>query len=349
MSIARPFSTVTSIAHVSGQSCGHAARTTRRVEVSELSRGAIASALYVPRPFATAVTAVGRPRYPRAMARDNTMPTVRLADGTSVPALGLGTWRMGESARTRKREVAALRAGIDVGMTLFDTAEMYGDGRAEEVLAEAIDRRRDDVFVVSKVYPHNAGARSAIAACERSLKRLRTDRLDCYLLHWRGRIPLAETVGAFERLRRDGKIVRWGVSNFDTADVDELLALPDGGNCAVNQVLYHVGERGIEWSLLPLCRRRSIRVMAYAPVGEGALLRNAKLMRIAGAAGITPAQLALAWLLRHDDVISIPQTSNVAHVRENRAAAAIVLSPATLAEIDAAFPPPKSASPLAVI
>jgi len=217
--------------------------------------------LYVEWHRPIAMTAAVRQRYPSTMAvRDNTMPTVRLADGTNVPALGLGTWRMGESARTRKREVAALRAGIDVGMTLFDTAEMYGDGRAEEVLAEAIDGRRDDVFVVSKVYPHNAGARSAIAACERSLQRLRTDRLDLYLLHWRGRIPLAETVGAFERLRRDGKIMRWGVSNFDTADMDELLALPDGAQCAVNQVLYHVGERGIEFSLLPLCRKRSIAV-----------------------------------------------------------------------------------------
>jgi diketogulonate reductase-like aldo/keto reductase len=256
---------------------------------------------------------------------------------------------MGETARRRTQEIAALRAGIDAGMTLVDTAEMYGDGGAEDMLGEAMDGRRDEVFVVSKVYPHNAGARSAIAACERSLRRLRTDRLDLYLLHWRGRIPLAQTVAALERLRRDGKIVRWGVSNFDAADIDELLTLPDGANCAVNQVLYHVGERGIEWSLLSLCRRHSIRVMAYAPVGEGALLRNAKLMRIASAAGITPAQLALAWLLRHDDVISIPQTSNVAHVLENRAAAAIVLSPATLAEIDAAFPPPKSASRLAVI
>lgn len=289
-------------------------------------------------------------RYPWPMiARNATMPVVRLADGAKVAALGMGTWRMGEIARRRAHEVAALRAGIDAGMTLVDTAEMYGDGGAEEVLGEAIDGRRDEVFVVSKVYPHNADARSAIAACERSLRRLRTDRLDLYLLHWRGRIPLAETVAAFERLRRDGKIARWGVSNFDTDDIDELLALPDGANCAVNQVLYHVGERGIEWSLLPLCRQHSIPVMAYAPVGEGALLRNAALMRIASAAGITPAQLALAWLLRRDDVVSIPQTSNVTHVLENRAATAIDLSRTTLAEIEAAFPPPKRASRLAVI
>jgi len=306
--------------------------------------------LYVAPRFQIAMTAPGCPRYPRAMAtRDDTMPTVRLADGKRVPALGLGTWRMGESARTRKREVAALRAGIDAGMTLVDTAEMYGDGGAEEVLADAIDGRRDDVFVVSKVYPHNAGARSAIAACERSLKRLRTDRLDCYLLHWRGRVPLAETVGAFERLRRDGKIARWGVSNFDVADIDELLALPGGAHCTVNQVLYHVGERGVEFSLLPLCRKHSIAVMAYAPVGEGALLRNAALIRIARAAGISAAQLALAWLLRREHVISIPQTSDIAHVRENRGATAIELSPATIAAIDAAFPPPAASTRLAVI
>src|SRR6476646_2550361 len=254
------------------------------------------------------------------VVRDNTMPTVRLADGTKVPALGLGTWRMGESARTRKREVAALRAGIDAGMTLFDTAEMYGDGRAEEVLAEAIDGRRDDVFVVSKVYPHNAGARSAIAACERSLQRLRTDRLDLYLLHWRGRIPLAETVDAFERLRKDGKIVRWGVSNFDTGDLEELLALPEGSRCAVNQVLYHLGERGIEWSLAGLCRRQAIAVMAYSPFDEGRLLGNADLSRIARSLGVTSAQLALAWLLHHEDVIAIPKASSAAHVEDNRAA-----------------------------
>ena len=334
---------------MSGQSCGHAARTICRVEDWEPSSGAIAPLLYV---------AEARKRgdsgsagaYPVLMtARDATMPTVRLADGTHVPALGLGTWRMGEAARSRKREITALRAGIDAGMTLVDTAEMYADGGAEEVLADAMDGRRDDVFIVSKVYPQNAGARSMIAACERSLARLRTDRLDLYLLHWRGRIPLAETIDAFERLRRQGKIVRWGVSNFDTDDIDELLALPDGDRCVVNQVLYHIGERGIEFSLLPRCVERSIAVMAYAPVGEGALLRDAALIRIAEEARITPAQLALAWLLRREQVISIPQTSDVAHVRENRAATSIDLSAATLAAIDVAFPPPKKRSRLAVI
>jgi diketogulonate reductase-like aldo/keto reductase len=188
-----------------------------------------------------------------------------------------------------------------------------------------------------------------VAACERSLRRLATDRLDLYLLHWRGRIPLAETVDAFERLRRDGKILRWGVSNFDAADVEELLALPDGRRCAANQVLYHLGERGIEWSLAALCRRHGIALMAYSPVGEGALLREPALVRIARSIGATPAQVALAWLLARENVIAIPQTSDVAHVRENRAATTLVLAPATLAQLDAAFPPPTRARPLAVI
>jgi diketogulonate reductase-like aldo/keto reductase len=202
---------------------------------------------------------------------------------------------------------------------------------------------------VSKVYPHNASARGAAAACERSLRRLATDRIDLYLLHWRGRIPLAETVAAFERLRRDGKILRWGVSNFDVGDIEELVALPEGSRCAVNQVLYHLGERGVEWSLADLCRRRGIAVMAYSPVGEGTLLRDPKLVRISHSIGATPAQVALAWLLRHDDVIAIPQTSDVAHVIENRGAASLALAPATLAQLDVAFPPPARARPLAVI
>ena len=277
------------------------------------------------------------------------MPTVRLADATSVPALGLGTWRMGDDARRGAHELNALRAGIEAGFTLFDTAEMYGDGGAETLLGQAIAGRRDEMFVVSKVYPHNAGARNAVAACERSLRRLGTDRLDLYLLHWRSRIPLAETVAAFERLRRDGKILRWGVSNFDVADMNELLALPDGPRCAVNQVLYHLGERGIEWDLAGLCKRHRVALMAYSPLGEGALLRSRKLARISAAAGATPSQVALAWLLRRDDVIVIPQTSNVAHVVENRAAASLRLSEATLAKLDAAFPPPSRSRPLAVI
>ena len=205
------------------------------------------------------------------------------------------------------------------------------------------------MFVVSKVYPHNAGRKSAIAACERSLRRLRTDRLDLYLLHWPGSIPLAETVDAFERLRADGKIAHWGVSNFDRDAMHRLAALPEGGHCATNQVLYHLGERGIEWDLLPWMRQFNMPVMAYCPLGEGALLRNRRLATIATAIGVTPAQLALAWLLHAKDVIAIPASADVDHVRDNRAAADLVLDSSTLAALDAAFPPPKAASRLAVV
>src|SRR5438477_9954560 len=197
------------------------------------------------------------------MSAHSSIPKVSMPDGVRVPALGLGTWRMGERGRDHDAEIASLRLGIELGMTVIDTAEMYGDGGAEELVCEAIAGQRDRVFLVSKVYPHNAGAKSAIIACERSLKRLGTDRLDLYLLHWRGRIPLAETVGAFERLRRDGKIVRWGVSNFDVQDIAELLALGGGEHCAANQVLYHMGERAIEWRLTELCRVHRIAVIAY--------------------------------------------------------------------------------------
>jgi diketogulonate reductase-like aldo/keto reductase len=274
---------------------------------------------------------------------------VSLPDGASVPALGLGTWRMGETRGMATREAAALALGVDLGMTLIDTAEMYGDGGAEEVVAKAIAGRRAEVFLVSKVYPHNAGRTSAIAACERSLRRLQTDRLDLYLLHWRGRIPLAETVGAFERLRRDGKIVRWGVSNFDADAMHELWALPDGQECATNQVLYHVGERGIEWDLLPWMRKHRLPVMAYSPLGQGSLLANRRLAAIATRVGASAAQLALAWLVRQGDLIVVPQSTNPAHVRANRAAVGCTLDAATLAAIDAALPPPPGPSPLAIL
>jgi len=277
------------------------------------------------------------------------VPTVRLNDGAEVPALGVGTWHMGESARGRTREVAALRAAIAAGMTLVDTAEMYGDGGAEEIVGDAIEGLRDRVFVVSKVYPHNAGRKSAIDACERSLRRLRTDRLDLYLLHWRGRIPLEDTIDAFERLRNAGKIVRWGVSNFDVRDIEALLALPAGRNCAVNQVLYHLGERGVEWSLASFCRRNAMALMAYSPFGEGPLLQNAELRRIARAIGATAAQVALAWLLSRESVIAIPKASDVAHVAENRACTNVTLTDETLAALDRAFPPPRRATRLAVI
>jgi diketogulonate reductase-like aldo/keto reductase len=277
------------------------------------------------------------------------IPQVSLADGTRVPALGLGTWKMGERPGSAAREAAALAHGMGLGMTLVDTAEMYGDGGAEEVVARAIAGRHASAFVVSKVYPHNAGARSMPAACERSLRRLGRDCIDLYLLHWRGSVPLAESVDAFERLRAAGKIRRWGVSNFDTADMEELLALPEGRHCAVNQVLYNLVERGIEWRLLDWCRRRGISVMAYSPVAQGSLAANRKLAAIARQLAVTPAQLALAWVLTRAQVIAIPQSSNLAHIDANRAAAAIRLDEGVLAALDAAFPPPRKSAPLSII
>ncbi len=277
------------------------------------------------------------------------LPTVAFADGARVPAVGLGTWTMGERSGDVAREAAALAAGLDLGLTLIDTAEMYGSGGAERVVARAIAKRRDDVFVVSKVLPQNASARGTIAACEKSLARLATDRIDLYLLHWRGAHPLAETVDAFERLRRAGKIVRWGVSNFDVDDMRELLALPDGAHCASNQVLYNLAERGIEWELRALCQQHGIRVMAYSPFGQGALLGERKLATLAAPLRVTPAQLALAWLLAQRDVIAIPMSANPAHVAECRAAADLRLSIEALAAIDRAYPPPRRARPLAVL
>ncbi|MCC6195919.1 MAG: aldo/keto reductase [Burkholderiales bacterium] len=254
---------------------------------------------------------------------------------------------MGERRASAAREVAALRAGIAAGLTLLDTAEMYGDGGAEKIVARAVGAGRERVFIVSKVYPHNASVTGTIAACERSLARLRTDRIDLYLLHWRGRHPLAETVAAFERLRKDGKIRYWGVSNFDVADMEELFALPEGSRCAANQVLYNVAERGIEWRLRALCQQHDVPIMAYSPLYQGALAGHQKLATVAASAGVTPVQLALAWLLAQPGVIAIPQSSNVDHIAECRAAADVRLSRATIAAIDAAFPPPKRARPLA--
>jgi len=277
------------------------------------------------------------------------MPSVTFPDGTTVPALGLGTWTMGEREIRAADEAAALALGFDLGMTLVDTAEMYADGGAEGIVARAIAGRRDRLFVVSKVYPHNAGRKSAISACERSLKRLKTDRLDLYLLHWRGQIPLAETVAAFEQLRADGKIVRWGVSNFDTADMRELFALAEGRHCATNQVLYHLGERGIEWDLLPWLREHRIPLMAYSPLGQGALLLNPGLASIARRSGATPAQIALGWLLRSPDVIAIPESADTEHIRANRAAASLRLDAPMLDAIDAAFSPPMGPTPLSII
>ena len=277
------------------------------------------------------------------------IPAVTLADGTKVPALGLGTWNMGEHANRAAREVAALTHGLDLGLTLIDTAEMYGDGGAEEIVARAVGRRRDATFIVSKVYPQNAGTKSLPVACDRSLRRLGRECIDLYLLHWRGRIPLAETVDAFERLRAAGKIRRWGVSNFDTKDMAELHALADGRNCAVNQVLYNLAERGIEWRLRDWCSAHDVAIMAYSPMAQGALLTNRKLVAIARNAGVSPVQLALAWLLAQPQVIAIPQSSNLAHLDEIRAAANLRLDQGVLAALAAAFPPPANERPLAMI
>lgn len=268
------------------------------------------------------------------------IPIVSLPTGETIPVLGQGTWTIADRPARRAEAVTALRAGIDAGMTLIDTAEMYGDGASEELVGEAVAGRRDAVFLVSKVYPHNAGRQSAIAACERSLRRLKVDCLDLYLLHWRGSIPLAETVGAFERLTADGKIRHWGVSNFDCDDMEELLA--EGGSAvAVNQVLYNCGRRGIEFDLMPWQDERGIPVMAYSPIEQGRLPRHPVLAAIAARhPGATAAQVALAFTLRRGGVVAIPQMATPSHVAENRPAADLRLSPEDLAEIDRAFPPP---------
>ena len=268
------------------------------------------------------------------------MKHVTLPGGEHVPALGLGTWRMGESAARRGQEVAILRQGLDRGLSLIDTAEMYGEGGAEEVIAEAIAGRRDDVFIVSKVYPHNASRQGVVAACNRSLARLASDTIDLYLLHWRGTYPLAETVEGFEQLKRSGKIRHWGVSNLDSSDMNELLGLEAGRSCAANQVKYHLGRRGIEWDLLPQMQDRGIPVMAYSPLGQGDLLRDATLARIARRHGTSAASIALAWVLRHDGVIAIPKTADPDHLEEIVGALDVSLAEEDFSELDAAFPPP---------
>jgi len=275
--------------------------------------------------------------------------TTRLPSGTAVPTLGQGTWYMGENAQKRGGEVAALRHGIELGMVLIDTAEMYASGGAEEVVGEAIAGQRDGLFLVSKVLPSNASRAGTIRACEDSLRRLGTDRIDLYLLHWRGRYPLAETVEAFERLKADGKILGWGVSNFDVGDMAELARVPQGGNVQANQVLYNLEARGIDFDLLPEAARAGMLVMAYSPINQGSLAKAGALAPIAARHGVTPAQIALAWTMRHAHVIAIPKASSLAHVAANRAAADIVLTPQDLAEIDAAFPPPRRKQPLEMI
>ena len=276
--------------------------------------------------------------------------TVRLPDETDVPALGQGTWFMGEGRHPAAAEADALRLGIDLGMTLIDTAEMYGDGGAEKVVAEAIAGQRGKVFLVSKVYPQNASRAGVAKACERSLQRLKTDRIDLYLLHWRGSIPLAETIDGFEALKRQGKIGAWGVSNLDVSDMDELASLPNGAGCTVDQVLYNPEHRGIEHDLMPWCVDRRMALMAYTPIGQaGRLLRAPALAAIAARHGATPAQIALAWGLRHPHVICIPKAADPVHVRQNAAARDIALTVRDLAEIDTAFPPPRRPQSLAML
>jgi diketogulonate reductase-like aldo/keto reductase len=277
------------------------------------------------------------------------LPTVTLPSGETVLQLGQGTWHMGENGRARKEEVAALKLGLDLGMRLIDTAEMYGNGGAEEVVAEAVKGRRDECFIVSKVLAENSTRAGIIAACERSLKRLKTDRIDLYLLHWRGVPKLEETLSGFQALTASSAIRYWGVSNFDVDDMEELVALPGGTNCASNQVLYNLRRRGIEAGLLPWCRDRGIPIMAYSPIEQGRLLRDRTLTGIAIRHRATTAQIALAWVLRQNDMMVIPKATTLEHVRDNRAALDIRLTEQDLGELNRAFPPPKGPRPLELL
>ena len=273
--------------------------------------------------------------------------TVSLPSGEAIPVLGQGTWHVGENPSRRTEEIAALRLGIELGMSLIDTAEMYANGHAEELVGEAIDGRRDEVFLVTKVLPQHATFRGTIEACEGSLKRLGVDEIDLYLLHWRGAVPLEDTVEAFDTLMGAGKIRNWGVSNFDVADMEELIAVSVGDQVSTDQVLYNLQRRGIEFDLVPWCERRGIPIMAYSPIEQGRLSSHPSLRSVAARHQATPVQVALAWVLHRDNVCAIPQARQVAHVRENRAALDIRLSAADLAELDRAFSPPARKQPLA--
>jgi diketogulonate reductase-like aldo/keto reductase len=277
------------------------------------------------------------------------MKHVTLTCGEPVAALGQGTWRIGDDRARRREEIDCLRRGIDLGLTLIDTAEMYGEGLSEALVGEAIEGRRDEVFIVSKVYPQNASRRSMQIACENSLKRLGIDAIDMYLLHWQGDVPLAETVEAFEALRKAGKIRHWGVSNFDTDPMRGLHDVPAGAAVQTDQVLYNLGRRGIEWDLLPWLRERRIPVMAYSPLEEGRLVRRRGLVEFAKNHGMTPAQVAIAWLLARDGVIVIPKTGNRKRLEENALALVHPLTRVQLQELDALFPPPKGPSPLEMV
>ena len=277
------------------------------------------------------------------------MKTVTLPSDKRVPALGMGTWHLGDTRATRTEEIATLRLGLDLGLTLIDTAEMYGEGRSEELVAEAIEGRRDEVFLVSKVSPQNASRKGAVAACERSLARLRTECIDLYLLHWRGNVPLEETIEAFVALQQAGKIRHYGISNLDLVDMQELWSVPGGPAVASNQLLYNLARRGIEWDLLPWLRERRIPIMAYSPIEQAKLTLNPKLVDFARRNAMTPAQAGLAWLLAHDDVIVIPKTALRDRLKENIAALDQHLTQTQLAELDRLFPPPTGPRPLEML
>lgn len=274
------------------------------------------------------------------------MRYLHLPSGAPMPVLGLGTWRMGEAGSRGAEIVGALRLGIDLGMNLIDTAEMYGEGGAEELVGKAIAGRRQDIFLVSKVYPQNASRKGVVAACERSLKRIGTDYLDLYLLHWRGEVPFAETLAGFQELTSTGKIRHFGVSNFDVGDLEQWWQTPGGNATASNQVLYNLARRGVEWDLMPWCRKRRVPVMAYSPVDQGRLLAKRSLKRVAQRRGVSPAQVALAWLLHQEGVVVIPKAARLEHVRENRAALDLALTREELWELDRAFPAPKGRTSL---
>jgi diketogulonate reductase-like aldo/keto reductase len=278
-----------------------------------------------------------------------TVRGVDLPSGETIPVLGQGTWHLGQGKHPRSEELKALRTGIELGMTLIDTAEMYGDGASEQLVGEAVGGRRGDVFLVSKVLPAHATRRGTTAACQASLRRLGTEQLDLYLLHWRGIVPLEETVEAFEQLRDAGLIRHWGVSNFDLPDMEELFGIEGGGAVQTDQVLYNLGHRGVEWNLLPLCLLHGLPVMAYSPLGQGELLRDPVLRNIAAEYRVSPAQIALAWVLGHSGVCAIPEAGTPNHVRQNRAALDLELREIDLIKLEEAFPPPVGPQPLEVL
>jgi diketogulonate reductase-like aldo/keto reductase len=278
-----------------------------------------------------------------------TLRGVALPSGETIPVLGQGTWHLGQGRHPRAEEIEALRAGVELGLTLIDSAEMYGSGAAEELVGEAIAERRDDVFLVSKVLPSHASRRGTVAACRASLRRLGTDHLDLYLLHWRGMIPIEETVAGFDDLRATGLIRNWGVSNFDLGDMERLLRVKGGTGVQADQVLYNLSHRAIEWRLLPWCRQNGLPVMAYSPLGQGRLLEHPVLRGIAAQYRVSPAQVALAWVLAHPGVSAIPEAGTVRHVRQNRAAADLRLKEMDMLKLDEAFPPPSWTEPLEVL